>query len=176
MKKQQYTINANEKRRAVRAMRKYTGRDATRLARLRPDEIADLRSQIEPDVPEGTSILVRTEAPLHRLKQAQNQHLRVHLRKGALRSDWTDTYMMFNACGIVLAAAGVFATDKTDEVSHLCGNWRCCRKEHLCYESHDLNMKRVGCPGAVTCVRCDCWTNACPHTPRCIKRTVLGNK
>jgi len=52
-----------------------------------------------------------------------------------------------------------------DEASHLCGNPRCVRKEHMWWESGPVNQTRKCCHIYLGLHP----TYTCPHTPACIK-------
>lgn len=83
-------------------------------------------------------------------------------------------FTKFKVGGVFLALKGIFAESPNLDLSHLCGNWKCCRAEHLIYESRKDNLKRLNCPGLVKCsVVSHNWCNACVHTPRCIKKTEI---
>jgi len=69
-----------------------------------------------------------------------------------------------------------------EDVSHLCHNPACANPEHLCIESHAINMDRKACPGSwvtvtVPCAHPDVCTemhvavvDMCKHAPKCLQR------
>jgi len=60
------------------------------------------------------------------------------------------------------------------EVSHLCGNDFCCRPNHLCVETRQLNLLRRNCPGAIYLAVENLWfDNYCPHFPSCMRVTSV---
>jgi hypothetical protein len=65
--------------------------------------------------------------------------------------------------------------DDTLDVSHLCGNSKCCKKSHLCEEDHQTNMARIGCPGWLKHGDKDQFLKVCQHHPPCIKVTVIDS-
>jgi len=67
-------------------------------------------------------------------------------------------------------------SDET-QVSHLCGNADCCRPSHLCLESRQENMSRIGCVGYVVHKTANGLFSpairVCSHNPPCKKVKVI---
>lgn len=167
--KARYNKRVKERRLAIIASATEKGRDATRLARATENEIAFLRSRLPEDLvdasPFDCSIL-----PDAWVNQATGSLNSIYLNRYVVESPHFTEYTPFRPGAVVMAATGRFATDKYDEVSHLCGNAACLRPTHLTWESHAQNMARIGCAGYVRCQCCGEWTRACTHDPPCIKR------
>lgn len=70
----------------------------------------------------------------------------------------------FSATHIVLIAEGRLPTNKFDHASHLCGNRKCVKSEHLVWEMPHLNVSRDLC--LVHDFHCD---GECPHEPPCVR-------
>ena len=49
-------------------------------------------------------------------------------------------------CHVLAHSVHPWYNSKLD-VSHLCGNPKCCSKHHLWSETHKVNLSRKGCPG-----------------------------
>jgi hypothetical protein len=63
---------------------------------------------------------------------------------------------------------------KDMDISHLCGNSKCIKPDHLHLESHQYNMSRIGCQGIYK--RMDKWYNLCTHSPPCKVITIADFK
>ena len=68
---------------------------------------------------------------------------------------------------VSLSRSGIFPNSTNDDASHLCGNTRCVKPEHLVWEPHSINVSRTNCVGDIAC---DCGIHSfCNHDPKCIK-------
>ena len=72
----------------------------------------------------------------------------------------------FTPSHLVLACNGTFL-ENDETASHLCGNFRCLRPEHIIVESMKSNVARKFCPGVLAC-RCGTENVFCTHVPQCI--------
>lgn len=171
-KEQQKKYNKTEsiRRAAVRSTTTEKGRDATRISRVNLNEMDYLRGRVTFDVTgesEFDCYVLPPQLLCEQTRVARKRRLGAHAETPGF-NQYTD----FSPGAIILASNGVFATDKNDEISHLCGNWKCARFAHLVWENHAKNIARVGCPGEINCRHHE-WCNACIHTPKCKKRTTI---
>lgn len=75
----------------------------------------------------------------------------------------------------MVSGSNAVPTDRSQNVSHLCGNASCCNPEHLVVESAEENHARKNCR-VVRSVTCPCGcqhtfdVSVCAHTPPCISK------
>ena len=65
----------------------------------------------------------------------------------------------------------------TNDVSHLCGNSKCCKPSHLHLEPHSVNIGRIACPGFIVIPITDTENHCfqiCNHTPHCKKYQIIN--
>lgn len=76
----------------------------------------------------------------------------------------------FTPSHLLLACQGIYLKDD-ETASHLCGNFRCLRPDHIIVETLKVNVARKFCVGTI---QCKCGAHMlCKHTPMClIKRNV----
>lgn len=53
------------------------------------------------------------------------------------------------------------------QVSHLCGNSKCIKRSHLCFESPTDNNSRKNCRRGYKCAKCGHVMMTCTHEPKC---------
>lgn len=172
---------AKEKRAKERATKPDQGKDVTRTSRLSELQLYVLYNKI-PDT-------VRNENGL----SMENEYFHCYETSGRLNWDGypcaltlpakyiteTDKFSsltQFKPTAVVLAVEkGEFAKDPQQHASHLCGNRRCFRGDHLIWESAEDNQNRKGCVGILrTVVRAEVTDiMVCRHEPKCIILTVL---
>ena len=76
-------------------------------------------------------------------------------------------------CYVLVDSVHPWYNDKLD-VSHLCGNPKCCNKHHLWSKTHRENLSRKGCPGYTFLLEdadTRSWLVLCTHFPTCMKVT-----
>jgi len=76
--------------------------------------------------------------------------------------------------GYVFVAMVIWkCSDPSNDWSHLCGNAACIRPSHLFQEKHELNMRRISCPGLLFHPITDEVFCMCSCEPKCKKISVL---
>lgn len=74
-----------------------------------------------------------------------------------------------------IVASVLWEGNHENDWSHLCGNARCVRPEHLFSEKRKQNINRISCPGWVYCPKTDEIICLCGCEPRCRKIRVAGS-
>lgn len=154
------------------------GSDATRFKRVTREELEHMASlifftvtipnNVDPDL-DSSFLCWEAQETYH--GRSALRHVKIGSRNLRSKPHITE-FTKFRIGGVMMALEGRFATAKNDDVSHLCGNWKCCRASHLVWESRKKNLQRNNCPGQVICAH-GCWCNACVHEPKCVKKTKI---
>lgn len=89
-------------------------------------------------------------------------------------------HISYMAANEAMRSNTIFTRDWLDsslEVSHLCGNPKCVKANHLLLEPEALNKHRDSCHATAfltTCPSCAAIIDNCPHVPRCIKKLTTA--
>lgn len=149
------------------------GRDSTRISRLTRDEVELLHSRLKPTFVNTHNLSDEfSKYWCHETTGYRGEY--GHPAASYLpfsEKNWRHQFsplMSFQYGAVVMAMDGTFATDKKDEVSHLCNNGACVRREHICWENRKDNERRKGCCGDVVCDCCNTIKLVCKHNPRCV--------
>jgi hypothetical protein len=172
----------NEQHRKKNARRKAAatdrGPDTTRLSRLSGEQLQELYNNV------GCLSTLTHRLPAHHSRfWCYEADERGYTKKGyptpvkvtqSFNGPYDNRDISPNTgfmCGsVMLASEGIFASSPSDTCSHLCGNKRCVRVEHLTFEGANVNTKRNYCAGWVFCDKCpDHLVCGCSCSPKCMK-------
>jgi len=159
---------------------KETGRDSTRISKLSIEQLYHLYCKVD-DTTVNTHGLPlayesfwchETTSSLTVKGYPNSRRLHPDREFGPYDYRGISVYTGFRQGTIVLAVEGIFAENADDDCSHLCGQKKCLRASHLCYEHTSTNQARNLCPAWIWCDNKQLIC-ACKCTPIC-KRISIG--